>query len=74
MPAAHEFIAHERTEKEIEQVLGADGLMFQDLNDLIETVHRGNRSIEQFDTSCFNHHYVTGDIDQAYLDQLEQHP
>lgn len=73
MPAAHEFIAHERTEKEIEQELGADGLIFQDLDDLIETVHRGNRSIEQFDTSCFNHHYVTGDIDQAYLDLLEQH-
>jgi amidophosphoribosyltransferase len=72
MPAAHELIAHNRTEDEVAKAIGADRLIFQDLIDLEEAVRRGNRKLKRFDTSCFTGEYVTGDIDGAYLDFLEQ--
>ena len=71
MPAAHELVAHNRTENEICAVLGADKLIYQDLEDLIDSVRKGNSKIKQFDTSCFDHKYVTGDIDNAYLQNIE---
>ncbi len=71
MPAAHELIAHNRTTEEICETIGADYLVYQDLEDLIDAVRRGNPKIQQFDTSCFSGQYVTGDIDQAYLDRIE---
>jgi amidophosphoribosyltransferase len=71
MPAAHELIAHDRTEEEICEALGADKLIYQDLDDLIEAVGRGNPDIKHFDTSCFSHDYITGDIDDAYLARIE---
>jgi amidophosphoribosyltransferase len=70
MPAAHELIAHGRTDEEVQAALGCDWLIYQDLQDLIEAVQRGNTSIRRFDTSCFDGEYVTGDVDQAYLDRL----
>ena len=70
MPAAHELIAHGRTEAEIEKALGCDWLIYQDLEDLIAAVRRGNPEINEFDTSCFDGRYVTGDVDQDYLDRL----
>lgn len=73
MPAAEELIAHGRTEEEVERELGCDWLIYQDLPDLIEAVQRGNPNIRQFDTSCFNGEYVTGDIDQVYLERLSHH-
>jgi amidophosphoribosyltransferase len=72
MPAAHELIAHDRTEAEVAEAIGADRLIFQDLGDLEEAVRRGNRRLDHFDTSCFTGEYVTGDIDSAYLHSLEQ--
>ncbi|WFP51268.1 amidophosphoribosyltransferase [Methylomonas sp. EFPC3] len=71
MPAAHELIAHDRSEAEVCKALGADKLIYQDLDDLIEAVGRGNPRIKHFDTSCFSHDYVTGDIDDAYLARIE---
>jgi len=73
MPAAEELIAHDRTEAEIEHALGCDWLIYQDLPDLIDAVQRGNPAIRRFDTSCFNGEYVTGDVNQAYLDRLSHH-
>ncbi|MEY4684562.1 MAG: hypothetical protein RLZ25_1021 [Pseudomonadota bacterium] len=73
MPAANELIAHGRTEAEIEKALGCDWLIYQDLEDLIAAVRRGNPEINEFDTSCFDGRYVTGDVDQAYLDRLSNH-
>jgi amidophosphoribosyltransferase len=73
MPAAHELIAHGRTEAEIEKALGCDWLIYQDLSDLIAAVRRGNPEISEFDTSCFDGHYVTGDVDAAYLERLSNH-
>jgi len=70
MPAAHELIAHGLTDAEVQRELGADWLIYQDLDDLIDAVQKGNPSIRRFDTSCFNNEYVTGDINQDYLDHL----
>ncbi|MGR9114344.1 MAG: amidophosphoribosyltransferase [Gammaproteobacteria bacterium] len=71
MPAANELIAHNRTEQEVCEAIGADRLIYQDLNDLIEAVRRGNTEIVHFDTSCFSREYITGDIDDAYLEQIQ---
>ena len=71
MPSVQELLAHNRTTEEIAQLIGADWLIYQDLEDLIACTR--NKNIKQFDTSCFTGHYVTRDIDQNYLDQLEKH-
>ena len=71
MPAAHELIAHDRTEDEVCVAIGADKVIYQDLNDLIDAVRKGNQTIEHFDTSCFSKEYITGDIDDAYLERTE---
>ncbi len=71
MPAAHELIAHERSVDEICAEVGADKLIYQELDDLIAAVQRGNKNIKHFDTSCFSQNYITGDIDQKYLDKVE---
>jgi len=71
MPAATELIAHNRTVSEIEALIGADWLIYQDLEDLIACAKAGNDQIDSFDCSVFNGEYVTGDIDDAYLARLE---
>lgn len=71
MPAAHELIAHDRTEQEVCVAIGADRLIYQELEDLIAAVGKGNPNIAHFDTSCFSHEYITGDIDDAYLERIE---
>ncbi len=71
MPAAHELIAHNRTEEEVSQAIGADKMIYQELGDLIEAVRKGNSKIKHFDTSCFDRQYVTGDVDDAYLQNIE---
>jgi amidophosphoribosyltransferase len=71
MPAAHELIAHDRTEQEVCEEIGADHIIYQDLEDLIDAVRKGNPDIAHFDTSCFSNQYVTGDIDDAYLARTE---
>jgi amidophosphoribosyltransferase len=70
MPAPSELIASGRTVREIEKELGADWLIYQDLDDLIEACHEGNERISQFDTSCFSGEYVTG-VKKGYLEKLQ---
>ena len=70
MPAAHELIAHDRSEEEVARAIGADYLIFQDMADLEEAVRRGNSRLQRFDASCFTGEYVTGDIDRHYLERL----
>ncbi|MCS3903749.1 amidophosphoribosyltransferase [Methylohalomonas lacus] len=70
MPAADEFIAHGRSVDEICKEIGADWLVYQDMDDLIQAASKGNPIIEAFDTSCFTGEYVTGDVSQDYLDQI----
>lgn len=71
MPSPSELIAHERTVAEIQAVIGADKLFYQDHEDLIAAVGVGNKEIKHFDTSCFSNTYVTGDIDAQYLESLD---
>ena len=71
MPVASELIAHGRSEEEVAEWIGADRLIFQDLSDLIDSVQEGNAQIKQFDTSVFDANYVTGGIDDDYLQELE---
>lgn len=71
MPAMDEFVAHNRTVEEIAEVIGADWLVYQDLEDLIQAVHKGNENIESFDASCFDGKYITNDVDEAYIRSLE---
>ncbi len=70
MPAAHELIAHGRSEAEIEALLGADWLVYLDLVDLEAAVAEGNDALTRFDASCFTGEYVTG-LDAGYLEALE---
>src|SRR3990172_4269254 len=72
MPSVNELIAHNRTEEEVAKLIGADWLIYQDLDDLIEAVSAGNPDIKDFDLSCFNGKYVTGDINQDYLNHIDQ--
>ncbi|EGR0230617.1 TPA: amidophosphoribosyltransferase [Vibrio vulnificus] len=71
MPSATELIAHGRDNETICKLIGADALIFQKLEDLVDAVGLGNLDITKFDTSVFNGEYVTGDIDQQYLDFLD---
>lgn len=71
MPSATELIAHGREVDEIAGMIGADGLMFQSIEDLVSAVGEGNPDIKEFEASVFSGHYVTGDVDQEYLDYLD---
>jgi len=71
MPAAGELVAAGRTVEQVQRKIGADWLVYQDLEDLKQAVHHEKADIEGFDTSCFNGEYVTGDVSRAYLDALE---
>jgi amidophosphoribosyltransferase len=71
MPAAGELVAAGRTVEQVQRKIGADWLVYQDLEDLKQAVHHEKADIDGFDTSCFNGEYVTGDVSRAYLDALE---
>jgi len=71
MPAASELIANGRSVEAIEEQIGADKLIYQDLHGLIRSVRHGNSAITEFDTSCFSGEYVTGDVTDEYLHELE---
>lgn len=70
MPAATELVAHGRSIPQIELELGADWVIYQRLDDLVDACREGNASITRFDTSVFSGEYITG-LDDGYLEQLE---
>jgi amidophosphoribosyltransferase len=70
MPTATELIAHGRTHDEVCREIGADWLIYQDLEDLIAASAEGNSKVTQFDCAVFTGEYITGDVSQAYLDKL----
>jgi amidophosphoribosyltransferase len=72
MPAASELVAAGRSEKEVERLIGADWLIYQDLDDLVDSVRHERANVTSFDTSCFSGEYVTGDVTRAYLTELER--
>ena len=71
MPSRHDLIATGRTDAEICTEIGADRLIYQDLEDLKAAVRKANPTIEKFDCSCFDGIYITGDIFPEYLDMIE---
>jgi len=71
MPSANELIAHGRELDDICELIGADKLIFQSIEDLVSAVGSANPEIQQFETSVFNGEYITNDIDQTYLDRLD---
>lgn len=70
MPAAEELVAHGRTDEEVAKHIGADWLVYQDLEDLKECSRVGNPKIKRFDCSVFDGDYITGDVDDAYIQRL----
>ncbi len=72
MPASKEFVADDRTVNQIAKFIGCDKLFYQDLDDLIKSVKGDNKEILNFDSSCFDGEYITGDIDEDYLASLDK--
>ena len=70
MPTRDELIANGRTAAEIAREIRADACVFQDLAALEQAIRSLNPAIGGFDSSCFNGCYITGDIDEAYLQRL----
>lgn len=74
MPSRHELIAHGRTIPEIAQELGADYLVYQEVDDLRDAIvesARGEATFTDLDMSCFDGRYVTGTVSAEYLEWVE---
>ena len=71
MPSRNELLAHNKTYDEIIDEIGADALIYQDLDDLKLTITQETTAIKDFDCSCFDGKYITADIDEAYLANIE---
>jgi amidophosphoribosyltransferase len=71
MPTRAELIAAYRTEEEVARELGADALIYQDLDALKDAVRRANPRLTSFETSCFDGVYITGDVTSDYLKAVE---
>ncbi len=71
MPSASELIAHGRSVEEVCELIGADWLVFQDIDELVKCSAEGNADVDGFDCSVFSGEYITGDVDQNYLDWVE---
>ena len=72
MPTSEELIAYNRDEAEICRLIGADRLIYQDLDALVDAARRGNSDIHDFEQSCFSGEYVTGDVSAVYLDHVSR--
>lgn len=72
MPTKSELICGDGTDAEgVSRIVGADAVVFQTIPDMIQAVSSLNPAIEDFDCSCFDGRYVTGDVDEAYLARLD---
>jgi amidophosphoribosyltransferase len=70
MPTSNELVAHNRTVEQIRQIIGCDALIYQDVDGMKKAIGSLNTSIKDFDASCFDGVYVTGDITQDDIDRL----
>ncbi len=62
MPTKEELIAHERSNEEIRAYIGADALIYQDVDAMKRVVGALNKKIASFEASCFDGRYITGDV------------
>lgn len=72
MPTRQELIAFNRNQDEVAAAIGADCVIYQELEDLVSSVSKFNPSIKNFDLSVFTGCYVTGNITEEYLNGLER--
>ena len=72
MPYVEELIAYERTTEEICKIIGADKLIYQDIEDLEAAVRKLNSKINKFDSSCFTGKYITEGVNKEYLEKLNE--
>ena len=70
MPTHNELIAYNRSDEEIAKEIGADMVIFQTLGNLKRAITDINPELTNFDASCFDGVYVTGDVTEEYLDSL----
>ena len=70
MPSRSELVANGRTDEEIGEFIGADRLLYQRLEDLIEAVKEGNPKISRVDASCFDGRYITGNVSADFLQMV----
>ena len=70
MPTREELIAHDRSVEEIRAFIGADALIYQDVAAMKRVIGALNPSVQGFEASCFDGHYVTGDISDADFDAM----
>ena len=73
MPATGELVAFNRSEEDVARAIGADRLIYQSLDGLVDAVRRGNPRLHEFDTSCFTGEYVTGGVSPGYLERIAEH-
>jgi amidophosphoribosyltransferase len=71
MPTRDELIAYGRTDEEVCREITADALVYQDVEDLKRSISDINPALRNFEASCFDGNYITGDISRDYLDRIE---
>ncbi|HQR19585.1 MAG TPA: amidophosphoribosyltransferase [Burkholderiaceae bacterium] len=71
MPTRSELIAHDRSDEEIQRMIEADGLVYQDIDAMKASVSEVGPHLTSFESSCFDGVYITGDVTPEYLDRLE---
>lgn len=71
MPSRHELVAHGRTIPEIAKELGADYMVYQEIDDLKAAILDGSPDVEDLDMSCFDGRYITGTVTDEYLAWIE---
>ncbi len=72
MPTSEELVAHGRTNEEIRQLIGADALIYQEVEGMKAAIGKLNPAIKDFDASCFDGVYVTGDISSSDVKRINE--
>jgi amidophosphoribosyltransferase len=70
MPTPEELVAHNRTVEQIREIIGCDALIYQDVDGMKKAIGALNPAIKNFDASCFDGVYVTGDITLEDISRL----
>jgi amidophosphoribosyltransferase len=71
MPTRNELIAYNRNDEQIREAIGADRLVYQSIDDMKRSVRDVQPAITNFEASCFDGVYITGDVTPEYLDRVE---
>lgn len=70
IPSCTELVAFERSEEDVAVAIGADKVIYNNLEDVVDAVKSLNPALTGFDTSCFNGKYVTPEVTEEYLKKL----